>query len=86
MTFNITVTNNGPCNTTNATLYTNLPISTDYNETGGYFDSIQNIWYIGDLTAGQSETLIINTTMISQTQYYANITSLTKELNTTRIN
>ena len=83
MTFNITVTNNGPCNTTNATLYTNLPTSTDYNETNRYFDSIQNIWYIGDLTAGQSETLIINTTMISGIKYYANITSPTKELNTT---
>ena len=83
MTFNITVTNNGPCNTTNATLYTNLPISTYYNETIGYFDSIQNIWYIGDLNAGQSETLIINTTMISQTRYYANLTSPTKELNNT---
>ena len=83
MTFNITILNNGPCNTTNVTLYTNLPATNDYNETYGYFDSIQNIWYIGDLTAGQSETLIINTTMISQTQYYANITSPTKELNTT---
>ena len=83
MTFNITVTNIGPCNTTNVTLYTNLPITTDYNETYGYFDSIQNIWYIGDLNAGQSETLIINTTMISRTQYYANVTSPTKELNTT---
>ena len=83
MTFNITVTNIGPCNTTNATLCTNLPSTGDYNETTGYFDSIQNIWYIGDLVAGQSETLIINTTMISGIQYYANITSPTKELNTT---
>ena len=83
ITFNITVTNNGPCNATDLKLYTDLNPSISYNESIGYFDTLQNIWYISQLNAGESETLIINTTYISGTEHYANITSSTKELNNT---
>ena len=82
MTFNITVTNYGPSNATNITIHTNLPETDDYNTTSGYFDTLQDIWYIDTLNNGETETLIINTTLKNTTLFYANITSPIKELNT----
>ena len=81
MTFNITVTNYGPSNATNITVHTNLPETDDYNSTMGYFDTIQDIWYIDSLNSGETETLIINTTLKNTTFFYANITSNVKEYN-----
>ena len=83
ITFNITVFNYGPGLAENITLHTNLDLTSDYNTTNGYFDTLQNIWYINTLKMGDSETLIINTTAVGGIEYYANVTSSTEELNKT---
>ena len=80
MTFNITVTNNGPANATNLTVYTNLPKTEDYNTTNGYFDTVQGIWYLDTLNLGESETIIMKT-LLNDTLFYANVTNNVKELN-----
>ena len=82
MAFNITVTNYGPSNATNITVNTNLSESDDYNATSGYFDTLQDIWYIDSLNVGETQTLIINTTLKNTILFYANIISPIKELNT----
>ena len=75
ITVNITVWNNGPVNATNVTLYTNLPNTNVYNYTKGYFDTLQNIWYVYDLNVGESETLVLNITLENETYFFANITN-----------
>ena len=82
ITVNITVWNNGPVNATNVTLYTNLPSTSDYNYTKGYFDTIQNIWYIYDLDVGEVETLILNITLENNTYFFANVTNDIPDWNT----
>ena len=82
ITVNITVWNNGPVNATNVTLYTNIPNTNDYNYTKGYFDTVQNIWYIYDLDVGESETLILNITLENETFFFANVTNNIPDWNT----
>ena len=83
ITFNITITNKGPGKAENITIHTNLDFSNDYNTTIGYFDTIQNIWYINSLSPGQTETLILNATALGGVLYYANATTVTPDLNST---
>ena len=83
ITVNITVWNNGPVNATNVTLYTNLPSTGDYNYTKGYFDTVQNIWYLYDLDVGDVETLILNITLENETFFFANVTNDIPDWNTT---
>ena len=79
--FNITITNYGPSTAENITIHTNLDITDNYNLTKGYFDTLQNTWYINTLNTGETEILTLNTTAIKGIQYYANATSTTEELN-----
>ena len=81
ITFNITITNKGPGKAENITIHTNLDNTNDYNNTIGYFDTLQNIWYIDNLSPGQTETLIINTTILTDYLYFANATTDTPDLN-----
>ena len=81
ITFNITITNKGPGKAENITIHTNLDNTNDYNNTIGYFDTLQNIWYIDSLSPGQTEILIINTTVFTDYLYFANATTDTPDLN-----
>ena len=83
LSFNITVTNNGPSLAENIKIHTNLDNTNDYNATLGYFDTLQNIWYIDSLNPGQVETLIINTTILTDYLYFANATTTTPDSNNT---
>ena len=83
ITFNITIRNKGPSTAENIKIYTNLDNTQDYNLTNGYFDTLQNIWYIDSLKTDQIETLIINTTILTDYIYFANATTDTLDLNIT---
>ena len=83
ITVNITVWNNGPVNATNVTLFTNLPNTNVYNYTKGYFDTLQNIWYVYNLNVGETETLILNITLENETYFYANVTNNISDWNNT---
>ena len=67
ITFNVTVVNNEPMNSTdiNATIY--LPLSglniLNITPSGGVYNNTTGIWEIGNLTAGQNVTLEINATL-----------------------
>ena len=67
ITFNVTVVNNGPMNSTNinATIYLPLSGLTILNITPsmGVYNNTTGVWEIGNLTVGQNATLEINGTL-----------------------
>ena len=66
VSFDITVTNNGPSDATNVTLTDNLPSGLTYasdNATVGSYDDTSGVWTIGSLANGASATLTLTGTV-----------------------
>jgi uncharacterized repeat protein (TIGR01451 family) len=63
--FTITVTNNGPDDSTGIEVTDQLPSGLAYagDDSGGFYDSETGIWDVGDLAEGESATLHITATV-----------------------
>ncbi|ADZ09843.1 conserved repeat domain protein [Methanobacterium lacus] len=84
ITYTITVTNNGPDNTTNVTVTDILPQGLKFISTNGNYNPQTGIWTIGNLQNGQTTVLniiaqitktntnITNTATLNQTNYNPN--------------
>ncbi|MBQ9025751.1 MAG: DUF11 domain-containing protein [Methanobrevibacter sp.] len=69
LTYTITVHNNGPCDATDVNVTENLSdyvALIGYNASLGYYDTNRNIWYIGKLTKGSTQTLTLTVRIIKQ--------------------
>ncbi len=84
VTFNTTVTNNGPETATNVQVTNKLPSGVslnNYTASQGTYDSITGIWDVGTLTNGQIATLFLNAE-ITQTGIITDIANKTAEIET----
>ena len=79
ITFQITVTNDGPQNTTGVTVTDLLPSGYDFvlfSSTSGAYDEITGVWNIGGIANGESETLLIDV-LVNASGEYLNIAEVT---------
>ncbi|MBT8286864.1 MAG: DUF11 domain-containing protein, partial [Bacteroidia bacterium] len=79
ITFQITVTNDGPQDATGVQVTDLLPSGYDFvlfSSTAGTYDEFTGIWDIGGILAGESETLLIDV-IVNSTGDYLNITEVT---------
>ncbi len=75
ITFEISVTNDGPQDATGVEVTDLLPSGFDYernNPSTGIYNEITGIWTIGNLASGQSETLVIDV-IVEPTGDYVNV-------------
>ena len=78
VTFTLTVTNDGPQDTSSVTVEDVLPSGLAYvSHSGGTYSSTTGIWDIGSLGNGDSETLYITATVLASGDYdnYAQVES-----------
>ncbi len=61
ITYSITLTNDGPHQATNVTIFDQLPTGVTYvsDDSGGNYDTTTHLWTIGTISNGGSATLII---------------------------
>ncbi|MEW4923931.1 gliding motility-associated C-terminal domain-containing protein [Algibacter sp. 2305UL17-15] len=79
ITFQITVTNDGPENATGVTVTDLLPSGYDFvlfSSTSGVYDEATGIWNIGGIANGESETLLIDV-LVNTSGDYLNIAEVT---------
>ena len=82
LNFIITVYNNGSFNLTNVKVFTNLPSTNIYNDSG-IFDTVGGIWIVGNLSSFENRTitLTVNMTNPGNYTYWANSTCKENERN-----
>ena len=79
ITFQITVTNDGPQTATGVTVTDLLPSGYDFvlfSSTSGSYDQVTGLWNIGSIANGESETLLIDV-LVNGTGDYLNIAEVT---------
>ncbi|MFD0992020.1 T9SS type B sorting domain-containing protein, partial [Tenacibaculum geojense] len=79
ITFEIRVTNNGPSNATGVSVIDLLPSGYDfvlYSSTAGTYDENTGLWQVGNISSGESETLLIDV-LVNSTGDYLNIAEVT---------
>ena len=79
ITFQITVTNDGPEDATGVEVTDLLPSGYDYilySSTSGTYDEVTGLWNIGSIANGESETLLIDV-LVNGTGDYLNIAEVT---------
>ncbi|WP_232285890.1 T9SS type B sorting domain-containing protein [Aquimarina agarilytica] len=79
ISFNITITNNGPQNTTGVEVTDLLPSGYDFvlfSASTGNYNEVSGIWKIGNLDSGANETLIIDAIVLA-TGDYLNVAEVT---------
>ena len=79
ITFQITVTNDGPENATGVAVTDLLPSGYDFvlfSSTSGAYDQVTGLWNIGGITNGESETLLIDV-LVNASGDYLNIAQVT---------
>ena len=79
ITFQITVTNDGPQDATGVSVTDALPSGYDFvlfSSTSGVYDESSGVWNIGGIAAGESETLLIDV-LVNASGDYLNIAEVT---------
>uniref|UniRef100_UPI002614DE1E T9SS type B sorting domain-containing protein n=1 Tax=uncultured Tenacibaculum sp. TaxID=174713 RepID=UPI002614DE1E len=79
ITFQITVTNDGPQNATGVEVTDLLPSGYDFilfSSTEGTYEEATGVWQVGSIPAGESETLLIDV-LVNPTGDYLNIAQVT---------
>ncbi|WP_010521223.1 T9SS C-terminal target domain-containing protein, partial [Aquimarina agarivorans] len=79
VTFNITITNNGPERTTGVQVTDMLPSGYDFvlfSSSTGSYNEVSGIWNVGSLESGDTETLLIDALVLA-TGEYRNIAEVT---------
>ena len=86
ITWTITVTNHGPSDAKNVRVIDKLPAGLVFKGSDGIYDPQTGLWIVGNLTKGQSKSLVI-TTLVNITNKtitnIANVTSDTPDSNET---
>ncbi|WP_441788403.1 LPXTG cell wall anchor domain-containing protein [Leifsonia sp. 2MCAF36] len=82
VTFTINVTNNGPSNTTNATVTDKLPAGLTYvsDTSGGKYDPATGVWSVGSLANGETKSFDVVTTVDTTSPVQNVITQVTSSV------
>ena len=87
VSYTITVHNNGPCEASDVTVYENLSKEArliQADATQGNYDANENIWYVGNLSNGSTQTLTL-TVQIMQRAIVENTVTVTSKENDTNL-